>query len=125
MKNIKILQLEKYADVSRYQFVEESIYKDMVDDEDEPEFVYRIAFSYELEAGEGQYPLEDILDEYTLYVSDFLDSEDAQQPGDIVSLELGGDLEDIRKIRELAGKRVFNEDYTAEDGQVYTRLVVE
>ena len=125
MKNIKILHLAKYADNARYEFVEDAIYKDLADDEDEPGFVCRIAFSYELEAGEGQYPLEDILDKWGLYVSDFLNSEDAEKPGDIVSLELGGTLDNVRRIKDLVGKRVVNEDFTAEDGQVYTRLVVQ
>lgn len=56
MKNIKLLSLDKYADESLYQLLEKGVYRDLKDNESTN---IRIAFSFELEEGEGgQYPIE-------------------------------------------------------------------
>ncbi|MDR0514284.1 MAG: hypothetical protein LBG81_03870 [Coriobacteriaceae bacterium] len=124
MKDIKALYLEKYNDKDRFSEAGEGVFRDLQDTRDT---CYRIALSYELEEGDsGQYPLEDVLDKYYLYVSDFLGTDiDSLKPGDTVTLELGGEEDDVRKATALAGKRVYNTYYTKEDGKEYAKLVIE
>ena len=124
MINIKIIHLEKHKNKQEFELVENGIYKNLKDNDDTN---YRIALSYELEDGEGQYPLEDILDKYYLHVSDFLDADFdiAGKSDDIVNLELAGTLEAIHKVAALVGKRVFNKECTEEDGKVYFKFIIE
>ncbi len=125
MKNIKQLHLEKYNNLSKYkhtnyQHIEGGIYQDLIDSDSTS---YRIAVSFELEVGEDiQYPLDDILVDYSLYISDFLESESLVN-GEI-KLELGGELKDVQKIKEILGKHVFNREYI-ENGEIYRELIVE
>ena len=65
------------------------------------------------------------MDEFYLHVSDFVD-EDAFENSKIVTLELGGDLEDVQNaVKNLIGKRAYNQETTAEDGETYIKLVIE
>ncbi len=78
-----------------------------------------------LEDGEGQYPLEDLLDAYLLYISDFLASPpETWTPGSRVTLEFGGELDAVRKATELVGKRVHNRKFVS-DGQQRVRLAID
>jgi hypothetical protein len=120
MKNIKAIPLSKYDNSNQYQLIESFIYKDLNDNDSTN---HRIALSFELEDGEDtQYPIDDLLSEFMLYVSDFLESEN-QVPNRLV-YELGGDLEDIQRAKSLIGKRVYNEDFVGEDGQTYVDLKI-
>ena len=120
MKNIKLLKLDKYNDLSNYLMTEEGIYKDLRDTDDTN---YRIALSFELEDGENeQYPLEDILDEYCLYVLNFLENEHDSK---VLRLELAGELDDICNAKFIIGKRAYNESFVEEDGETYVRLLIE
>jgi len=120
MKNIRLLDLEKYKDTARYQFVEAGIYKDLSDPDDTS---YRIPLSFELEAGEDtQYPIEDMLDKYYLYVAGFLSPEDSTNG--LMDLELGGELNDILQVKTILGKRVYNREFV-KDGVIYVELVIE
>lgn len=117
MKNIKLLKLEKLS----YQEIENGIYKDLNDLE---ETNYRIAISFELEESETfQYPLEDILDKYFLYVSDIM--KNTSEQNNLFEIELAGELEDIQSVKKIIGKRVFNQILRKEDGQNYITLVIE
>lgn len=120
MRNIKLLELDRYNNLSNYLEEQDGIYKDL-NDPDETNF--RIALSFELEEGENkQYPMEDILDKYYLYVSDVLqESEDSN----VLKLEFAGELEDILKLKSISGKRVYNESFIAEDGKTYIKLIIE
>ena len=120
MKNIKLLNLDKYNNARKYQLLEKGIYKDI---EDTDTTNIRIAISFELETDErGQYPLEDILDKYYLHVSDFLGTDiDNAQCGSVLNLILAGELEDVLNAKEILGKRVFN--VTNPDN--YISLVIE
>jgi hypothetical protein len=69
----------------------------------------------------SQYPLEDILDKYYLYVSDVL----SEAGGPRMEIELGGTLIDVRKAIGLAGKRAYNAEYVDEKGKTFIKLVVE
>jgi hypothetical protein len=100
MQIIKYLTLEKHNDSAKYELVEDGIYKDLSDSEDTN---HRIALSFSLEEGEdSQYPIEDVLDKYYLYVSEFLSSDS----GNILNVELAGKLNDIREASSIIGKRV-------------------
>ncbi|AWH84718.1 hypothetical protein HYN59_06100 [Flavobacterium album] len=120
MKNIQLAQLDKYNGNPNYEHIEGNIYKDLEEDH------YVFALSYELEEEEdSQYPLEDILDEFFLHVSDFID-EDRFNTESEITLELGGDLNDIKEaIGTIIGKRVYNEEYDDEQGVTRVRLVIE
>lgn len=119
MKNINLIQPAKYAGNQGYQQVEEGIYRDLNDGDDT---CYRVALTMELEDGEDtQYPLEDLLDEYLLYVADFLPSQSPK----VLNLEFGGELENVRQAFALKGKRFYNAELKGEDGQTYVKLVIE
>jgi hypothetical protein len=117
MKNISLEKCQKYENSEQYKLVESEIYQDLKDEDDAK---YRMTISYELESENttnNQYPLEDILDKYYLHVSDFLESENNTEPNNY-KLELGGELNDIKKGQEIIGKKVFNQEYKDDDEQV-------
>lgn len=120
MKNIQLEMLDKYHGNTNFELIEGNIYKDLEENH------YVFALSYELEETEdSQYPLEDILDEYFLHVSDFID-EDRFYSSREVTLELGGDLEDVKKaIAGIVDKRVYNQEFEDEEGVVRVKLVIE
>lgn len=98
MKDIRIIEQKKYADVYHYQFIETSIYRDLSDQDDT---CFRMTISFELEEGEStQYPLEDLLDEYYLHVSDFI----ASDANSCTTIELAGELDGIRDAKSLLVK---------------------
>ena len=119
MKNIKHINLDKYSNPD-YELIETNIYRNKQED------IHVFALNFDLEENESsQYPLEDILDKFYLHVSDFID-EDAFNTEKNLNLELGGDLEDVQKaVKSIIGKRVFNSEYIAEDGNTYVNLVIE
>jgi hypothetical protein len=128
MKDIHSLKLEKYEDTTKYKLIDEGIYQALFDGEDGiPENGdYVAAFSFTLEEGEdSQYPLEDILDKYYAHVSNFIQY-DPDNP--VIHLELctGDDLDSMRKLKEIVGKRVYNKEYTdKDDGKTYIKFTVE
>jgi hypothetical protein len=124
MKNIENYDAEKY-DQKDYEKVEDGIYK--TKDCYEDLYVTSLKFTQEPELGEGenasdisQYPLEDILDKFLVYISDFygkLNKETSQ----VCYQEFGSPrLADIQKLRTIIGKHVFNKEV---DG--YITLVIE
>ena len=123
MKNIKIEKLDKYGNSNLYELVTDGIYKDLKDEDDA---CYRMTISYELEDdhSNNQYPLEDILDKYSLYVSDFIDLEKKSET-DAHKLELAGDLKDLKNTQEIVGKRIFNSDFIGTDGKVRVKLLIK
>lgn len=110
MRNISDYQAEKYKSGS-YCKVEAGVFK--IGDK----YVTSLSFEQEPEYGEGcnsamisQYPLEDILDEFMVYISDFYDVENAVG-GQICCLEFASDdIADIRMIRSLIGKTVRSDN---------------
>ena len=120
MKSIRNYKAEKY-DSSSYVETEPDIY---VCDES---FVTSLCFEQEPEFKEGtsaadisQYPLEDVLDRFHVFVSDFYDKINVRE-SQTCYLELcGDDIEDIRQLRSMIGKHVYNKEA---DGVV--NLVVE
>lgn len=119
MKNFRLVEMEQFRDASRYQPAEEGIYQDL---QDEGGFAtYRMALAAEREEGEDdQYPLEDILDEFLVHVEEFPETD-----GDHALLYIfGGELDDLRNLKTIIGKRAGYENYTDENGQTRIRLVI-
>lgn len=126
MKVLSTLKLEKYDNRERYTQVDDSVYKDATGGvaasmgiSDKP--VYCVTLCCELEENEDtQYPLEDILDKY--YVNCTEVREEREENGVILyTFEIEGEeIEHIKEIAELVGKRVFN----YEDGD-YIKLGIE
>lgn len=120
MKNIKGIILNKYTDDTKFQKVNEFVYKDLSDGN------YKITLSCELEEGEdSQYPLEDILDEYYVNCTDYFE-EKVIDNKTCLSFELEGSLDDdkenytnILAIYNLIGKHIYNKD------EGYIKLIIE
>lgn len=83
---------------------------------------------YGEEDGSPQYlpqvPIEGLLDEFNVFVTDFY--EDLNNASETVCYQEFGsfELEDIRKLRTLIGKRFFAEPYE-KDGEEYYKMVIE
>ena len=120
MKNIRIIEHEKLKDTSHYELIEQDIYKDLKDEDGYS--TYRIAMSMEQEDGEdSQYPLEDILEKYLVHVEEFLESGESN----IHRYILGGELDDVRNLKSILGKRAYNKEFVDEEGQTRVDLVIE
>lgn len=119
MKNIRPIPLEKYS-TPVYESTDDSVYRNT----EENTFV--TALSFELEEDEdSQYPLEDLLERFNLYVSDFIGLEDFGRSNNLIA-EFAGDLEDVRRfLKSIVGKRVYNTHVEGEDGQTYIKLTIE
>lgn len=110
MKNIIDYPAEKYK-AGPYQMIETGIFRT------EDRYVTSLSFVQESEYGEGtdskmisQYPLEDILDAFMVYISDFYDEENSAGRA-LCHLEFASDdIVDIRKLRSLIGKIVRTEN---------------
>lgn len=124
MKNIQIFDAEKYRDPA-YTRVDEGIY------EQDGEYFCSLSFVQEPAYGEGesaadiaQYPLEDILDKYYAYVSDFY-AEKNTADSETCYLEFSaGSADDIRQLLEIVGRHVYNKT-VSQDGKEYQELAIE
>ena len=104
MKNIKSFVPEKYSG-SVFKEVEDGIYFAA------DEYSTCLSFEQEPKFGESdspktisQYPLEDILDKFFVYVSDFFEEQNAASK-DVCYLEFcSSELNDIKELRTLIGK---------------------
>lgn len=121
MSDITLATCEKYSNQDNYLLIEKGIYKDLKDKDDAS---YRMTISYQLDSDDSQYPLEDVLDKFFLHVSDFLESENNSSSNKIKQ-ELGGTLDDIKNAHEIIGKKIYNQDFLDEDGQVRVSLKIE
>lgn len=110
MKNIRNYKAEKYSHPS-YSEAEPDIYTC------DSGFVTSLCFEQEPEYEEGasaadisQYPLEDVLDEYYVYVSDFYEELNTPE-SQMCCLEFcSDDIDDIRRLRAIIGKHVYNKE---------------
>ena len=117
MKEIALLDREAYTIPLCYRSIEEGIYRDL---EDEGDTCFRMPISFKLEEGEClQYPLEDILDEYYLHVSEFILS-----TGSYNAVVLAGELEDLQRAKYILGKKISCR-VVAEADVVYRGLLIE
>jgi hypothetical protein len=119
MKDIRPITIEKYS-TPVYESTDQYIYRNT------KENTFVTAISFELEEDEdSQYPLEDLLDYFDLFISDFIDPGSFDQ-SKYLSAEFAGDLEDIRNfLKSVLGKRVYNVDIEGENGEQFTRLIIE
>lgn len=124
MKNFQNFTPKKYM-TSDFQKISDGIYKTKSPYNSNDIFVTSLTFEMEPECyGEEnaspnnltQIPIEGILDEFNLFVTDFY--EQLNQSSEIICYQEFGslDLEDIKNLRTLIGKRFYAVPYTGEDG---------
>lgn len=136
MKNFRNYMPEKYKR-SDFQKMEEGIYKTKSPYGNKGEDIFVTSLSFEMEPecyGEEdasprnitQVPFEALLDDFLVFVTDFYEQLNADSET-VCYQEFGSfDLEDIRKLRSVIGKRVYAVPYTDEtDGEEYYNVVVE
>lgn len=134
MKNFKSYTPEKYM-TSDFEQIEEGIYKTKspYDTGEQDIFVASLAFEMEPECyGEEdasprnltQVPIEGILDEFNLFVTDFY--EQLNETSETICYQEFGsfDLENIQKLRRLIGRRFYAVPYL-EDGEEYYEMATE
>lgn len=130
MKNIELIDLEKYADTNRFEKISEGIYKalDAYNDDlvEKGHYVTAFSFTLEEELGETedrQYPLEDLLDKFLAHVSEFIQDE---PDNPVMKLELCTQdwLDNMQELVQIRGKRVYNKE-VIENGETYLELVIE
>lgn len=136
MKNIKNYNAEKYLKKGlslfkkrKYNEVEPEIYE--YKEGEEVLYVTSLSFEQEPEYEEGnyaddisQYPLEDLLDEFCCYISDFYEDLNVSD-SKVCYLEFASEeIDDIKELRSIIGKHVYNKD-CEEDGETYAKLVIE
>ena len=124
MKNIGLYRSEKYKS-EKYQNVCDGIYKS--------NSLYQISLSFEQEPkyNEGdnpqhisQYPLEDILDKYNVFVSDRYDTLN-QKSKKICYLEFASsNLENVKGLKEIINRHVYDQPIN-KNGEIYMHLIVE
>lgn len=133
MKNFQNFTPQKYM-TSDFQKISKGIYKTKSPYDSNDIFVTSLTFEMEPECyGEEnaspsnltQIPIEGILDEFNLFVTDFY--EQLNQSSEIICYQEFGslDLEDIKNLRTLIGKRFYAVPYTGEDGEEYYNMVIE
>lgn len=133
MKNFQNFTPQKYM-TSNFQKISDGIYKTKSPYDSNDIFVTSLTFEMEPECyGEEnaspsnltQIPIEGILDEFNLFVTDFY--EQLNQSSEIICYQEFGslDLEDIKNLRTLIGKRFYAVPYTGEDGEEYYNMVIE
>ena len=133
MKNFQSFTPQKYM-TSDFQKISDGIYKTKSPYDSNDIFVTSLTFEMEPECyGEEnaspsnltQIPIEGILDEFNLFVTDFY--EQLNQSSEIICYQKFGslDLEDIKNLRTLIGKRFYAVPYTGEDGEEYYNMVIE
>ena len=124
MKNISNYQSAKY-ELPAFEEIEPGIYKC------DQGVVTSLSFEQEPDLGEGvdssdisQYPLEDLLDQFCVYVSDFY-SDINDGDSKVCCLEFcSQNLQSIVALRSIIGKRVFNKT-VGNAGDEYIELVIE
>lgn len=125
MKNIQNYAAQKYNNTSKYTLVADGVY------ECNGKFFTSLSFEQEPEIGEGtsptdisQYPLENVLEYYLVFVSDFYEDKN-KASGERCFLEFASRrLNDVRNLRTLIGKRAYNQEFT-NDGKCYYELIIE
>jgi hypothetical protein len=122
VRDITDFPAPKYVADAAYRSVAEGVYAHG------SEYVTSLSFAQEPEVGEGahaadisQYPLEDLLDRYSVWVSDFYPAENTAASPRCHLEFAGSDLDDVVALRAVIGRRVLNRERP--DGAV--ELVIE
>lgn len=130
MKNFQNYKPEKY---SNYKKVEDDIYLKYFPDLGCELYVTSLTFEMENECyGEeeaspqdiSQVPFEDLLDDFNVCVTDFYDELNENSEKTCYQEFGSRDIEDIRKLRTLIGKRYYAVPYSDEADEEY-RTVIE
>lgn len=108
MKNIANFDAAKYTEQGDYERVEEGVYRFG------REYVTSLSFEQEPELGEGsdatyisQYPLEDVLDEFLVAVSDFYEDLNVAGSARCYQEFSSPNLDEIQRLRSIIGKHVY------------------
>ncbi|MBD5130000.1 MAG: hypothetical protein HDT43_08760 [Ruminococcaceae bacterium] len=124
MKDIKNYNAPKYNGAA-YTLVEDGIYK--TEENGDTVYVTSLSFVQEPELDEGenaaeisQYPLEDLLDEFGCWISDFYDDLNTEDSTVCYQEFMSGTSEELKNLRSIIGKHV----YEKQDGQ-YIKLCIE
>lgn len=124
MKSIQSYDATKYQSPS-YKKIEDGVYNY------KGEYVTTLSFQQEPEFGEGedaayisQYPLEDILDKYLVYVSDYYETLNKKESETCYMEFAGEELEAIKKLRSIIGQHVYNRRIQ-KNGKEYVELAIE
>ena len=138
MKDIRNYHADKYPKEgilglftkSKYKRVENGIFQ--TTQKGNAIYVTSLSFLQEPEFGEydeynvvSQYPLEDILWEFGVICSDFYDELNTDRTKRCYQEFSSPDIEEIRKLRTIIGKHVYNKSRIGEDGQEYVDLIIE
>ena len=130
MKNIQNYRAKKY-ETSAYEEVEENIYRGKCPWDEDMMYMTSLQFEQEPELGEGdspknisQYPLEDILDKFLVYITDFYEKENDESSGTCYLEFAGADIKKIQELRTIIGKHVYLYIFE-EDGQEWEKTVIE
>lgn len=110
---------EKYEEVSPQIFYSGNEYMTSISFEQEPEFE-----EGSNAADISQYPLEDILDKFFVYVSDFYPELNNENSTECYLEFSSDDIEDIIKVRGILGKHVYNKEIVR-NGENHVVLVIE
>ena len=115
MKNIKLYE-EKYKDNPDYESLGNGIYK-LDSTLDGVFYVTTLSFEQEPELEEGedacdisQYPLEDILDCFNCFISDFYDDLNVVESNTCYQEFASDYKEDIEKLLTIVGQHVYNKE---------------
>lgn len=133
MKNIEFYSDQKYHSDDYFE-IEKNIYKREIKTASgiiRVKYFTSLSFEQEEELGEGsspneisQFPLENILDNFSVWVEDFYEEKNASSQKKSY-LEFGSKkIENIKSLLELIGKHVFNKTIENDD-ESYSELVIE
>ena len=124
MKQIENYNANKYSS-DMYSEIENGEYETKEDNE--RLYVTSLSFVQEPVFNEGanasgisQYPLEDVLDKFYCYISDFYEELNIVDSEKCFQEFASPDLEDIRDLRSLIGKHVYNKEIEG-----YIKLIIE
>ena len=124
MKNFQNFTPEKYI-TSDFQKISDGIYKTKSPYGSEDIFVTSLTFEMEPECyGEEDASPRNIT-QINLFVTDFYEQLNENSETTCYQ-EFGSlDLEDVKKLRTLIGKRFYAVTYTDEEGEKYYNMVIE
>lgn len=132
MKNFQNYKAEKYADTEKFVEVEDGIYRTADPCGEGEVYVTSLTFELEDDNFEGgcspqdipQAPFEDLLDEFTVYVNDFYEEENAASEVTCYQEFGSPELEDIQKLRTIIGKRFYAVE-NPDDDRYYTIKIAD
>lgn len=124
MKNIHNYPAAKYSRLE-YAPQENGIYKT------DGGYVTSLQFEQEPELDEGisaadisQYPLEDILDQYGVFISDFYPSLNDKQSSTCYLEFKSPNIDSVINLRSIIGKHVYNQ-VIVKDGSEFADLIID